>query len=153
MNPGLAFSLSIILAVIIMMLVVHKTPSKALSWWRDAKNKNIKMGIKVFCGVGIVLGLLVAAVKAEASESDFKWFDYGEVYLGMDYPMFGRVSPQCEEDGVNDKWTSNGGGRANIFVYRKIWHLNLKYTHHSCGFNEDRNLYDAGGFETAIRIW
>lgn len=48
-----------------------------------------------------------------------------------------------------NKITSNGGIRMYFAEYGRL-SLVSQYTHHSCAFNSDRNLYDAAGVEV---IW
>ncbi len=151
MNSSLMFVLSIIITAVLAILFVFRTPSNAKSYFLTESGKKVLNGIVVF----IVFGLFFALVfsnKASANEETGKFLAYGEVYLGMDYT--GKISPQCYSDGPDNRLTSNGGLRVNIFQsHDKRFEFNTKYTHHSCAFNADRESYDAIGIEFSYRLW
>lgn len=96
--------------------------------------------------------LYLAVGSRPAAADEPTWFTYGDIYLGLDYPK--NISPQCERGAIDDRLTSNGGVVGNI--YRSVdrrFHVNAKYTHHSCAFNTDRNGYDAFGLVASYRFW
>lgn len=114
-------------------------------------------GIIKFVAFGIIFVAVslfaTCSNNAEASEPEGTWFSYGEVYLGLEWPK-NDPSPQCVVEGPDSRGTSNGGIRLN--VYRSAderFHAGLKYTHHSCSLNTDRNHYDAIGFELTYRFF
>lgn len=110
-------------------------------------------GIGLFLGVAFTVALIASFIPRAHSESwkdDVQWFDYAEVYIGMDWTF--EQSPQCRDDGIDKYSTSNGGFRFNVMTLNRFqW--NAKYTHHSCAFNSDRNGYDGAGTEFVLRIW
>src|SRR5690606_8914293 len=107
-------------------------------------------GIVGFIAFGLVLTLLSQCARADEDKGE--WFAYGEVYLGADYTT--QLSPMCDEGGPDDRLTSNGGIRANVYQSAdKRFELNAKYTHHSCAFSGDNESYDAVGFELTYRLW
>lgn len=177
MDSSIWFIVGIVFLVIAAHLVVFKTPAKIIEFWTNKKNGGIHWGIKMFLLVFIAIGLFVffartakgeelkqidvsspAAeyTKIESPSADggksYEWFAFGEAYIGLDHTS--NLSPQCEPGGNNDKWTSHGGFRANIIqTSDQVVAFNVKYTHHSCAFNEDRNLYDGVGAELVLRLW
>ena len=123
----------------------------AINYFRTQKGRKVAQGILAFVGVAVLaVGLAQCASAGERGQ----WFAWGEVYLGIDRQMRGERSPQCMDDGPDNRLTSNGGFRANIYQSGDgRMALNGKYTHHSCAFNTDRNLYDALGVELTYRLW
>lgn len=141
-------TLIIVMAIVVTLIAFKGRPKDAVEWFKD--HPNVLKGIVLFCGAGIVIGLLTGC-SAFPRSGEVELFPRGEVFLGVDYP-FNRTSPQCEPDGPSDKWTSNGGVRVVIAEYDRL-SFGGKYTHHSCAFNEDRELYDALGAEAILRLW
>jgi len=143
MNSGTLFALAILLFVTAYLIKEFGHPSNAIRYFKTKDGKGVLIGIVLF------IGLALASTFVKADEV---WFTYGEVYVGMD-EMKG-VSPQCKSGSQSDKSTSNGGVRFNIYRSQdRRFHWNLKYTHHSCAFNPDRNGYDALGFEFTYRFF
>ena len=121
----------------------------ALSYFTTEDGKGILKGIVLALVFGLVVSMVSSVVMAEGGH---RWFQYGEVFTGLDRTK--KVSPQCEGGGLDDRTTSNLGIRANIFEHRDgRFHLNGKYTHHSCALNPDTLGYDALGVELIYRIW
>ena len=111
-----------------------------------------KNGKKALTGIVIFIGLSVVTVLSFADDRGGDWFNYGELYLGLD--TFKGQSPQCEDGQKSTRITSNGGVRANIYRSSdKRFETNVKYTHHSCAFNGDRNTYDGLGVELTYKLW
>ena len=101
---------------------------------------------------GVVIALLFAAFFALIGCKQGTYFNDASVYFGLDHTK--NISPQCMDDGADNRTTSNLGLRGN--VYRsddQRFFVNGKYTHHSCAFNEDRNVYDALGAELEYKFW
>lgn len=105
-------------------------------------------GALVLAGLAFVLNALLAS-KAAAAEN---WFTYGQVYLGAEKTS--DLNTICDPGGVDDRTTSHGGIRVNLFrsTDRKF-ETNVKYTHHSCAFGGDRHVYDAFGMEASLKLW
>lgn len=108
---------------------------------RFFKNENVLKGIVLVLGVAGLFALFTQCAKAD-------WFNYVEMSVGLDYTK--GVSPQCEEGGESDRWTSNINLTGNVWRYGGL-EINGRYTHHSCAIGEDRNGYDAIGPELRYR--
>ncbi len=110
-----------------------------------------KTGLGILKGIVIVLVVMTSVAMAKcAYAGDF--FASGSIYAGLDYTF--KQSPQCQSNGPDSHSTSNVGARINIYQSSdKTFRFNTKYTHHSCGFNSDRNTYDAIGGELELRLW
>lgn len=147
------FLIGVVVVAILLTLYVFGSPSRAIRYFRTDDGRNVLKGIVAFILFGVfVVGLVTAPLMANADEEKGEWFAYGEVYLGVDHPM--RHSPQCEIVGPNDRLTSHGGLRANIYQSADDrFEFNTKYTHHSCAFSPDDQTYDAVGIELSYRIW
>jgi hypothetical protein len=146
-----AFVISILVAGVLAVWMTVGAPSKWREYFGTPGGRKILAGIIVFVGAGLLAALMSAPAKA----GDLKWFDYGEVYLGLDYTNR-SPSPQCVGDpgGADERLTSNGGARVNIVSWPDdSFQANLKYTHHSCAVNTDRNTYDGMGVELVYRLW
>lgn len=123
---------------------------------------SILKGIILFVGIGLAiaaLGLLTGCSSSPKRGFDVTYANYFEVFMGLDNTF--EQSPQChgniQEYNSNfgsDQLTSNGGFRFNVLESDdKRAAVNVKYTHHSCAFNKDRNGYDAIGLEGTYRPW
>ncbi len=151
MSSGILFILVGLVVLLVTALLVFKRPQNVIEYFKTEKGKGALSGILVFMGVAFLI--VVASSKCSAAETYPKrWLTYAEVFVGMDKTF--NQSPQCKSGGVDEKFTSNGGIRLNLYrTYDKKFHANFKYTHHSCAFGEDRNSYDAGGIELIYRFW
>lgn len=155
MNSGWWFIVLALGVVALVLLWVLKTPRRVLEFW-SSHPVEVK-GIVRFTGAGLIVVILtVLGNKAfgYVGEPSSQWFAYGEVFLGID--QTNGQSPQCKDGDVNDRLTSNGGFRVNIWQYRDRYgqlELNGKGTHHSCALNPDRNGYDAIGPELKYRFF
>ncbi len=119
------------------------------------KEVGILWGIIVFTGSFIVIALLTLLLPSKAEANGFKelkYFQYAEVYIGMDYTK--KLSPQCHEGEYSDRLTSNGGARMNLLQTQgKRVEVNTYYLHHSCAYNIDREQYDAVGIQVTWKLW
>lgn len=151
MDSTILFIIIVVAIALVAALAAFKTPAKAVAYFKTKDGRGVLTGVVLFILAGILLaGLSLFSSDAEASEPT--WFTYSEVFLGLDHTK--NLSPQCEKGGPNDRLTSNGGLRQN--VYRSTddrFHLNAKYTHHSCAFSPDRESYDAIGLEATFRFF
>lgn len=149
MNSELMFSLSLIATLVVLMLIVFKSPKAILEYFKTKDGKGILKGIVL--AIVFSLLLVVASVAFSSSEKG-EWFAYGKVYIGVD--QTDTQSPQCYQGRINERLTSNLGVVSNIYrSYDKKFEVNAKYTHHSCVFNKDRFGYDAIGVEYTYRLW
>ncbi len=110
-----------------------------------------KDGLSILKGIVVVLVVMISVAMAKcAYAGDF--FTSGSIYAGLDYAF--KQSPQCKSNGPDMRSTSNVGGRLNLYRSSdKLFRFNLKYSHHSCFVNSDRNTYDAIGGELELRLW
>tara|TARA_R110002153_G_scaffold252016_1_gene409685 strand:- start:1556 stop:2020 length:465 start_codon:yes stop_codon:yes gene_type:complete len=116
-----------------------------------------KKNSKIFSGIkfAIIFSIFFVAVGyiSGCSTSSGTYLNSATVYSGIDYSLV-RPSPQCTSEGVDDRSTSNLGLKVNLFTSTdRKYKTNLKYTHHSCAFNPDQNLYDAVGIEFEYGFW
>lgn len=151
MDSAIIFILVVLSMAVMSILVVFRSPGGAVKFFRTKEGRGVLSGIVLF----ILAGILIAGItlfSSGAKASQHTWFAYSEVFLGLDHTN--GVSPQCKRGGPNDRLTSNGGLRQNIYRSAdRRFHLNAKYTHHSCAFSSDRNNYDALGFEATFRFF
>lgn len=175
MNSAFLFAIAVVIFGIVSTLIALGGPKKAIKFLKE--NKKVAKGIFMFTGFGLLIALSSVAfgeekndglihetpiivehkpldltyVPAKKFEPKGKWFAYGEVYLGLDVTK--DLSPQCVE-GDNDRLTSNGGVKINIYQSAdKRFEANSKYTHHSCAFAEDREVSDGFGLEFSYKFF
>lgn len=129
------------------LIVMRVRPETKLD---KADIKDIYKGVIIFVLAGVLLGL--SSMAFSSSPNRLHWFQYAEAYIGLD-STYG-VSPFCEDRGINSRLTSNGGLRLNILESNdRLFSLNGKYTHNSCGFSPDKPTYDAVGLELVYRFF
>ena len=138
LNDGLVqFNLTVV-AVALGIIAYFSRNGKRLK-------KSALGGIIAFAAAGILLASISSYVSAG-------WFEYGEVYLGVDRTL--SHTGTCDEGENSDRMTSNGGLVGNLYRSDdKRFSWNGKLTHHSCISNGDRFIYDAAGFEFRFRGW
>lgn len=143
------FAISILLVLALSMLIYIGSPRKIYRFFKTSNGAKVLFGVVAFIfGLGSLVVFSLWAQKAEAEELEY--FSYAEVFIGVDNTF--KVSPQCFPGENSDKATSNGGVRMSI-VRNKRASVNVKYTHHSCAFNQDRETYDAIGLEATWLLW
>ena len=120
----------------------------AKAHFKDAESlKDWGSALSVIAVIVIILGLLSSNAGAEEPE----YFQYIELYAGIDYVDNEDNSPQCVDGGLDDRITSNLGIRVHVITWHN-WQVHGKYTHHSCAINRDFHGYDGYGVETSIRF-
>lgn len=143
---ALYFLSGTVVLLAIWMLYVFKGKD-IRDYFSTKEGKKIRDGITTAVGVGILVVVLFSLSGCAGT--------YGNdlsMFTGLDYTK--GVSPQCQEGGVDDRSTSNIGFKANVFESdSERFRSNLKYTHHSCAFNSDKNNYDALGIELEYKLW
>lgn len=150
MFSGWMFIIAIISILVGILWWQFRSVKKIIEFFKTKPGEVKGMVLFILFGLIFVLGSFLFSCEAKADE--LKYFQYGYVYLGVDYTK--RTSPQCEQGDNSDRLTSNGGLVFNILQSRdERFMLDAKYTHHSCVFNGDRFDYDAGGVYTAYRFW
>lgn len=123
------------------------------------RGENLKEYFSTDKGKGILRGIVLVTV---ISVSLVVLFSIGgcvtgkvnngaSLYLGLDSVAGG--SPQCLP-GPDDRTTSNMG--LKYYAYESKdgrFKTNFRYTHHSCAFNSDVDVYDAAGIELEYMLW
>lgn len=138
------FNAAVCVTMTLAMAYLYKTQISTKTF------KQARTGICLF-GFGLMGIVNAVDVVAEPKYKKGRWFAYTEVYGGLESTF--KQSPQCQNGSSSNRLTSNGGIRQNVYEsYDRNFSLNLKYTHHSCAFNRDRNGYDALGFELNYRF-
>jgi hypothetical protein len=147
MSSSMMFVVGILGIVAAIILYKFKFNAKEIhDYFKTPTGLGILKGIVLV----LILGLAMSVIAKEPEEG--KFFSYGDFYAGLDYTN--KRSPQCYGGGVDDRTTSNVGFRVNIYESADSkFHLNSKYTHHSCALNIDRESYDAIGVELIYRLW
>lgn len=124
---------------------------RGVNWIEYFKTKTgleILKGIVIALSFSIILGLVSLLTGCTGT-----YFNEASVYAGIDQSKR-PVSPQCISGSVDSRATSNLGFKINAYQSEdKTFKSNLKYTHHSCAFGEDRNTYDAIGGELEYKFW
>lgn len=142
-----AFSSTVLLIAMLATMYNFKDCSEMYAYFKTRRGKKVLKGIIIF----IAFGLGTASI-SDAIAEEYEFFDYGEVYLGIDSTR--NTSPQCGHGEYSERMTSNGGLRVNLIKSKNdLFEFNVKYTHHSCAFNDDINNYDALGVEAVYKLW
>lgn len=103
------------------------------------KNRRIVYG---FIGASVVLILISLVMCSVAKAAD--WFGKPPyVFLGLDSVMHDGIV--CYSDAVNKAEANLGAGIP--LLSGKAWEINAQYTHHSCAFDDDRQVYDGFGVQ------
>lgn len=146
MHSSGLFLITVLIVTLLTILIAFKTPGKAIKYFKTDDGKKVLSGILLFTGLAGALVLWSGNSKAGGG-----WFGYSEIFLGVDYTQ--GQSPQCVDYGPDIKATSNGGIRLSVYESDdSAYKLNVKYTHHSCAFSLDKNIYDAIGVESVYRF-
>lgn len=149
MNSLTTFIVSMVVLLVGWLLWSFRGKSfdEVKDYFSSKEGKKISKGILLALAFSVVVALTSLIGGCAGS-----YGNWGSVYAGIDYPD--EQSPQCESSGQDDKSTSNLGFKLNIFESDDDrFTSNLKYTHHSCAFNQDRNGYDAFGLELEFKPW
>lgn len=142
---GLWFFVLGAISMVLVITAIKIPPKQWFSYFRTKDGLGILKGIVIVVAVGLLVSFGTIALGAEP-----KYFERGEVYLGLDHTK--KVSPMCEPNQVDDRWTSNVGARVSIIRIERA-ELLVKYTHHSCMLGVDNKSYDALGLEWVWRLW
>jgi len=130
-----------------------------MAWF--LRNVNWKEYFSTKTGKGILKGIILAPAIILLIAGFFylipsanagTWLNDASVFAGIDYTK--KLSPQCDNNNIDDRGTSNLGVRLNVWESEsKNVRLNSKYTHHSCVLGTDDRQYDAVGIELEWRVW
>lgn len=145
----LYFLAVVIIFALVWTSIAFDSPKKAFDHLSSKAGKGAAVGIVTFLGI---LCLAILAMPVKASEVEYEWLAYSEVYLGVDYTK--NPSPMCEPGFIDDRTTSNGGFTQNIIqgrMHNFEVDVNINYLHHSCAFNDDARSYDAANLEFVFR--
>lgn len=103
----------------------------------------------------VALSLIIYLLPNNANASAFEngtWFNDAGVYIGLEYTK--DQSPQCEDNSLDERGTSNLGLWGNVWQSRdETLRVNARYTHHSCFLGPDDANYDAGGVQLEWYLW
>lgn len=99
--------------------------------------------------LAVLIPVLIAGVVTVAKADEVKYLQDTVIFAGIDSTK--KLSPQCYEGGVNDRFTSNLGITQHLVGYKDV-SSHIMYTHHSCAINRDLRSYDAIGFRIEWRI-
>lgn len=118
--------------------------------WENAEGKKtpVWQGVAVILIVPIIFAGILYVGNAQAA--DTKYMSGAKVFVGIDNTS--SASPFCQGNGINDRLTSNLGFVQNLIEDDKV-NIGLKYTHHSCALNPDKNAYDSIGIVIEWKIW
>lgn len=147
----LALKILIALGFVVFGIVFYRRKINPYTYFKkDSEGQGIFAGV-ILVIAAFLLFILISATSQRAKSAELEYLNWVEIYFGLDQTF--KLSPQCESGLISDKITSNVGFRFNALrdSERKT-HLNIKYTHHSCAFNIDREQYDALGFELTHRF-
>lgn len=144
---GLGITLGIIAVTLssVLLYLAHRTgwnwDNFKAHWTTDGSGakKGIVMSI---VGFTLAVSVLFLFYSNNANADDLKYFNGTTVFYGLDNTM--KVSPQCVQNDVDDRLTSNFGIRQNALEYKDI-RIGGQYTHHSCAIGVDDHPYDAIG--------
>lgn len=146
MNSALMFVVCLILLVV--AIAATRIPVRE---WKDYFT-GTKTGLGILKGIVIAIGVAVVIAFSSAVFADGRYFNYASVLMGLDYTK--KLSPMCERNDIDDRWTSNLGFRLNIYESDdERFQVNSKYTHHSCMLGVDDKSYDAAGIELEYRFY
>ncbi len=130
-----------------------------MAWF--LRNVNWKEYFSTKTGKGILKGIVLAPAIILLIAGFFylipsanagTWLNDASVFAGIDYTK--KLSPQCDNNSIDDRGTSNLGVRLNVWESEsKNVRLNSKYTHHSCVLGTDDRQYDAVGIDLEWRVW
>lgn len=147
-----------IVAIVLITLVValhrfkFKIKAAADYFWNTKAGKQALSGIGTFVGVGIVVIVLTSmGVWGDEIALRNGFFPDATVSLGVMTPIGNEPSPFCQNEGVDNKVTSEG--RFDLTMYRNHrFELGAFYNHNSCALNLDQNVLDSYGLTANWRI-
>lgn len=151
LNQLLLFFSLVFALIAIWLLVVFKGSVKSIiDYFKTILGLGaVKSALLAIASIAII-SLIIFLIPNNANAGT--WFNDARVYMGLDYTR--KVSPQCVEDSVDNRGTSNLGFKFNIWESdNKAIRVNSKYTHHSCFIGKDRNGYDGFGIEVEWIPW
>jgi hypothetical protein len=143
---GLEF-IGALFAIVVIWLLYSLRGESIPEYFKTKTGKGILKGIVIVLALALVIVLLTGC-----SAPTGTYFNKATIYAGLDQTK--NPSPQCTDEGPDNKATSNVGAKLNIYQSAdERFRLNTKYTHHSCAFNPDDDEYDAVGVELEYDIW
>lgn len=126
------FAALVLVIVVILLVISYK------HYGMTKPFKNIASGLLLAPALAMIVVFVVGLLTGCAT------VDRIEVFAGIEKTK--KLSPQCEAGGASDTITSNLGVSACKGVGGDT-DLCVSYRHHSCAISEDREQYDAFGFE------
>lgn len=113
----------------------------SIDWKRRWEAANKK---KVWYGVfgAVLVMLLLTVVVGKCSAGELSWGGEPFLFFGLEQDVTGSLGI-CAPYSTN-KWSANVGAAQPIFSWPS-GSLNLQWTHHSCAFDDDWDIYDGVG--------
>lgn len=147
---AIAFS-AVIVSVLVLVAVYVLIKTKGdkdtlLEYWQREGKGAVASAMLAIVVIGAIGALLAFSSNAKAGE----WFQYTDVYMGIDYTK--NQSPQCRDNSLDDRLTSNLGIRQHVYAFTDNVDLLANYTHHSCVVGRDQNGYDGVGVQINWRF-
>lgn len=101
---------------------------------------------KVWYGIGgaLIVALLMTLVIGKCSAADFKWGGEPYLFFGLEEDVTGELGV-CYPDAANPISANIGAGVP--VIQAKAWEFNAQWTHHSCAFDDDNDVYDGLGVQ------
>lgn len=113
MNSAFVFAIAIFMLAVIVCVVRLGGLTNTIQYLRKSDNRMILKGIIAFIGAGVLIGSLFGLFgcsEAKAEEPEAEWFKYGELYLGVDWPVMNvRIGKYPVYEGVicrGDNWNA-----------------------------------------------
>lgn len=147
MNPWMfAAILLLTVAAVIMVIFIKKVGLE------EVKKRPATKHIIGFTLAGVVLFMILGSLQ-EANGADYqlKYLQYIEAEFAVDVPIVDYKSPQCQEDAIETRITSDGRITLNAIKYGYT-ELNLYYLHKSCAIGRDDEVYDGVGMSVGVRF-
>lgn len=108
---------------------------------KDGKGKGSISGVRN--AILFVVIALTIAFFSEQARGDWEVPHVAYIWAGLDYTK--DLSPQCEEDGADNRLTSDLGVGYQVLKYDDDLVISIERSHHSCAINIDKESYDAWG--------
>lgn len=126
---------------------------KATSYfWNMPAGRQAIAGIGTFVGVGVII-IVLTSPSAWGDQVALRngFFPDATISLGVMTPIGNVASPFCQNEGVDNRLTSEG--RFDLTMYRNHrFELGAFYNHNSCALNLDQNVLDSYGLTANWRI-
>lgn len=136
------------LAVLVLaVLALSIGPKNIVEFFKTAEDENGKAsprrGVLAALLVALVVTLLLSLTGCASYDSDkLRWVPYGYAEFGLDTPIKGKPSPQCEEG--DNQWASMITISQAVFMYGSV-EGHIWVNHQSCATAKDTAVEDTWG--------